>query len=119
MMDREGMQSRIITGIGEIRIEKTVDPTEHPILQIETYTNHGTLVLRFSQGVAMELTALLKTHPLTRAVMYERMHLKDCATMPQEIDQARGKRMVDRFPRLCAIINGSGLQPVMDTADGL
>lgn len=68
-MDHEGMQSRIITGIGEIKVERPVEPTEHPILHIETYTSSGPLVLRISQLVAIELSALLKKHPLTRGVI--------------------------------------------------
>jgi hypothetical protein len=66
-MDREGMQSRLITGIGEIKVEKVVDPTdERSILQIETYTSSGPLVLRINELVAIELSALLKKHSLIR-----------------------------------------------------
>jgi hypothetical protein len=65
-MDREGGQSRIITKIVGIKPEKSDDATKPTILHIVTETNTGPLVLRISQHVAIELTAILNSHPLTR-----------------------------------------------------
>lgn len=65
-MDNEGAQSRIITRIFGVETEKADDATKPTILHIVTETNSGPLVLRISQHVAIELTAILNKHPLTR-----------------------------------------------------